>query len=38
MIEFYQWASDNFVSFVAVTGVLAVAAVLVIEAARKEQK
>ena len=36
MVEFYQWASNNFDSFIAVTGVFVGAAVVIILAARKE--
>lgn len=31
MTEFYKWAADNFFSYLAVTGVLVVAAGLLIE-------
>ena len=36
MTEFYQWATNNFTSFLAVTGVFVGAIVVIISAARGE--
>jgi hypothetical protein len=37
MTEFYQWAWDNFVAFIVVTGVLMMAVIWIIEAWRGEK-
>ena len=37
MVEFYQWATNNFFSFVAVTGVLVSAVVVIVSVAKGEK-